>query len=104
MSSNPSAVSVECTAPDSTQWKIVREFTCAKSAASSTLNISTWREQAVHQAVLLCRLTTINLSVSTVISVRVLMGLYLEVDDIQQHAKQNFRMEERCRRHQHVES
>jgi hypothetical protein len=41
MSSNPSGVSLECTAPDSAQWKIVREFTWAKIAASSMFNIST---------------------------------------------------------------
>jgi hypothetical protein len=71
MSSNPSGVSLECTAPDSAQRKIVREFTWAKIAASSTFNISTWREQAAHQAALRRRLTTTHLSVSTMISVRV---------------------------------
>jgi hypothetical protein len=41
INSNPSVVSVECTTPDSAQWKIVREFTRARIAASSMLNIST---------------------------------------------------------------
>jgi hypothetical protein len=75
MSSNPSGVSLECTVWDSAQRKIVRELTPAKIAASSTFNISTSREQAVHQAVLRWRLTTTHLSVSSVISVRVFMRL-----------------------------
>jgi len=69
MSSNPSGVSLECTTPDSAQRKIVREFTCAKIAASSTLSIATRREHAAHQTVLRLRLTTTNRSVSIVISV-----------------------------------
>ena len=77
MSNNPSRVSVEWTTPDSAQWKIVREFTRAKIAASSILNISTSRTQLVHHAVFLHLLMTTNLSVSTVISVRVLMMLPL---------------------------
>jgi len=71
MSSNPSGVSLECTAPDSAHRKIVRELTRAKIAASSIFNISTCREQAEHQLVLLRFVTTTHRSVSTVISVRV---------------------------------
>ena len=73
MSSNPSGVSLECTAPDSTHRKIVRELTRAKIAASSIFNISTCRKQAEHQPALLRFVTTTNRSVSTLISVRVFM-------------------------------
>jgi len=73
MSSNPSRVSLECSTPDSAHRKIVREFTWAKIAASSTFNISTWSEQLEHQAVFLRLLTTTHLSLSTVISVCVFM-------------------------------
>jgi hypothetical protein len=76
MSSNPSGVSLECTTPDSAQRKIVREFTCAKIAASSMVNISTSRAQAEHHATLRRRLTMTSLSVSTVISVRVFMSFH----------------------------
>jgi hypothetical protein len=79
MSSIPCGVSVECNTPDSAQWKIVREFTRAKSAASSTFNISTWRKHVAHQVLFLRRRTTTNLSVSTVISVLVFMTRFIRV-------------------------
>jgi hypothetical protein len=51
----------------------VSELTCATNAASSMLNISTGREHDAHHSVFRERLTTINRSISTVISVRVFM-------------------------------
>ncbi len=53
ISSIPSRVSFACSTPDSAQRKIMREFTPAKIAASSTLNISTSREQLAHQPIFL---------------------------------------------------
>ena len=71
MSSSPSADSLECRSPATAQRKIVTELTRAASAASSTLNISTGREQELHQSDFRGRLKTINRSISNVISVRV---------------------------------
>jgi len=55
------------------QRKIVTELTWANSAASSTLNMSTGREQLVHHSDFRDRLKTIIRSISNVISVRVFM-------------------------------
>src|SRR5262244_4327236 len=63
MSSRPSADSVECNSPETAQRKIVNEFTWATSAASSTLSISTGREQEEHHSDLRVRLRTMRRSI-----------------------------------------
>ena len=59
------------------QRKIVTVLTCANSAASSILNISTGREQELHHSDRRDRLITMIRSISTVISVRVFIDVYL---------------------------